>query len=125
MSRKSPQEKKALSYARDRRNTYGENDKSSRKNIPRNKRVPNRSDRHHATQQLSKAIGPPNSEIASGAELSLTTKKSMWFTKRWRKSPDTPLAEALTWRLQNRTRRGMNTPEATTSRINRIERHIG
>ena len=36
VKRKSPQEKKALSYAKDRRNTYGENDKSSRKNIPRN-----------------------------------------------------------------------------------------
>ena len=33
--RRSPQEKKALSYARDCRNVYGENDKSSRKNIPR------------------------------------------------------------------------------------------
>lgn len=39
--RRSPQEKKALSYARDRRNVYGENDKSSRKNIRRNKRSPN------------------------------------------------------------------------------------
>jgi hypothetical protein len=34
---KSPQEKKALSYVRDRRNDYGENDKGSRKNIPRAK----------------------------------------------------------------------------------------
>lgn len=32
---KSPQEKKALSLVRDRRNVFGENDKASRKNIPR------------------------------------------------------------------------------------------
>jgi hypothetical protein len=37
--RSSPQEKKRLSYSRDRRNWYGENDKSSRKNIARRKRV--------------------------------------------------------------------------------------
>ncbi|WP_194828528.1 hypothetical protein [Nocardia sp. XZ_19_231] len=43
--RRSPQEKKSLSYAKDRRNGYGENDKSSRKNIPRNKRIRNRVDR--------------------------------------------------------------------------------
>ncbi len=30
--RRTPQEKKELSYERDRRNTYGENDKASRKN---------------------------------------------------------------------------------------------
>jgi hypothetical protein len=42
MVRRSPQEKKALSYAKDRRNVYGENDKSSRKNIRRNKRIPNK-----------------------------------------------------------------------------------
>jgi hypothetical protein len=34
---KSPREKKALSYVCDRRNDYGENDKASRKNIPRAK----------------------------------------------------------------------------------------
>lgn len=34
---RSPQEKKALSYLRDRRNVYCENDKASRKNIPRAK----------------------------------------------------------------------------------------
>lgn len=34
---RGPQEKKALSYARDRRNGYGENDKSSRKAIPARK----------------------------------------------------------------------------------------
>lgn len=34
MKRRSPQEKKRLSYAKDRRNDYGENDKSSRKNVP-------------------------------------------------------------------------------------------
>lgn len=33
MKQKTPQEKKALSYAKDCRNTYGESDKGSRKTI--------------------------------------------------------------------------------------------
>jgi hypothetical protein len=35
--KKSPQQKKAESLKKDRRNAYGENSKSSRKNIPRAK----------------------------------------------------------------------------------------
>jgi hypothetical protein len=57
MARRSPQETKALSYAKDRRNDYGENDKSSRKNIRRNKRIPNRADRHRERQVLAAATG--------------------------------------------------------------------
>ena len=34
---KTPQQKKRLSYEHDRRNSYGENQKSSRKNIPKSK----------------------------------------------------------------------------------------
>jgi hypothetical protein len=48
----TPQEKKRLSYERDRRNTYGENDKSSRKNIPRGKRLASRAARRSASVAL-------------------------------------------------------------------------
>ncbi len=44
--RQSPQEKKQLSYEQDRRNVYGENDKSSRKAIPFRKRAVNKANRH-------------------------------------------------------------------------------
>ncbi len=57
MARRRPQEKKTLSYAKDRRNDYGENDRSSRKSIRRNKRVPNRADRHREHQVLAIATG--------------------------------------------------------------------
>ncbi|MGX1808786.1 hypothetical protein ACWIGI_23955 [Nocardia sp. NPDC055321] len=123
MSRKSPQEKKALSYARDRRNTYGENDKSSRKNIARNKRVPNRADRRRETQQLATATGPLSLDAAAVADLSLTTTMSMWVTRSWRKSPDTPLGEVVTWRLTRRVEKGMNTPAATSARVARVARN--
>lgn len=44
--RLTPQQKKALSYERDRRNVYDENDKSSRKNIPLRKRLVSKANRH-------------------------------------------------------------------------------
>jgi hypothetical protein len=37
--RRSPQEKKRLSYLKDGRNVYGENDKASRKNLPKKKKL--------------------------------------------------------------------------------------
>jgi hypothetical protein len=61
--RRSPQEKKRLSYSKDRRNWYGENDKSSRKNIPRSKRIRHRSERHGQQQQLSAALGAVDESV--------------------------------------------------------------
>jgi hypothetical protein len=123
-ARRSPQEKKALSYAKDRRNDYGENDKSSRRNIRRNKRTPNRADRHREHQLLAGAIGPVAAEAAEGLEGRLLAKKSMWFTKRWRKWRDAPLAEFLTYKLRRRARAGMEDPAAVDARIERVRRHL-
>jgi hypothetical protein len=93
--RRGPQEKKALSYAKDRRNDYGENDKSSRKSIRRRKRDPNRSDRHRERQVLANATGvTADPVLAEDAERALVVKKSKWYTVRWRKRCDAPLAGA-------------------------------
>jgi len=89
--RRSPQEKKALSYARDRRNTYGENDKSSRKNIPLRKRLVNRANRHAAQQQLDAALGVVDAERAERTEVRLRGTRG----KSWRKRPDEPLGQVL------------------------------
>lgn len=53
---RSPQDKKRLSYERDRRNTYGENSKSSRKNIPRSKALDIRRKRHGTNQTLHSVL---------------------------------------------------------------------
>jgi len=80
--RRSPQEKKALSYAKDRRNTYGENQKSSRKNIP-----------------LSKAKG--HRALRRGAKLALErdplddTIQTNLPKPKWRKWSDTSLGRVL------------------------------
>ncbi|MGH3544670.1 MAG: hypothetical protein ACRDPW_01860 [Mycobacteriales bacterium] len=124
MARRSPQQKKALSYVRDRRNDYGENDKSSRKNIRRNKRMPNRADRHRERRCLAAATGPVTDEDAEQAELTLQAKKSMWLRERWRKSSDTPLADTVAYKLRRRASLGMNDPAEAEVRIDRIYRRI-
>ncbi|AYF77683.1 hypothetical protein D7D52_32065 [Nocardia yunnanensis] len=103
MVRRSPQEKKALSYAKDRRNDFGENDKASRKNIPRTKRILNRTDRHHDRSELAAATGRIAPNVAEQTETALRGKRSKWSTTRWRKHPDIPLGEVVRRKLQHRT----------------------
>lgn len=68
LKRKAPQEKKRLSYAKVHRNEYGENDKSSRKNIRRNKRFPNGANRRHAQTALAALLGSPDDVRADAVE---------------------------------------------------------
>jgi O6-methylguanine-DNA--protein-cysteine methyltransferase len=96
---KSPQEKKELSYIRDRRNDYGENAKASRKNIPRAKTNAKRAERHEQNQAVRSAIGAESEEQLIRAEITATTPKDRW----WKKLADTPLGEYLT---SKRSRRG-------------------
>ena len=89
--RLSPQEKKANSYAKDRRNDYGENDKSSRKNIPLSKaraqRAVRRTDKSKLrTDPLSDAIRENRPKPA------------------WKKCPDLPLGAELEFKSQTSER---------------------
>ncbi|MET7419724.1 hypothetical protein [Dactylosporangium sp. NPDC005555] len=122
MARRSPQEKKALSYAKDRRNDYGEHDKSSRKSIRRNKRAPNRADRHRERQVLAAATGRDVSDAADRVEVKLLTKKSLWVTSRWRKWRDAPLADIVTDKLRRRMRLGIIDQATAEARIDRVRR---
>ena len=80
--RQTPQEKKQLSLKKDRRNSYGENDKSSRKAIPLQKKMANRKIRR--ADRLNH-----NVEIASQVEYGTKLKR------RWEKVPDQTLAEHI------------------------------
>lgn len=103
MARRSPQEKKRLSYAKDRRNAYGENDKSSRKNIPRSRQRAHRASRRVAATILHAATGRPDESVVEVAEQRLLgTRPRTW---RWRKSPDFPLGEYLEYTLRRRQQR--------------------
>ncbi|HEU0052959.1 MAG TPA: hypothetical protein VFQ39_07265 [Longimicrobium sp.] len=118
--RRSPQEKKALSYAKDRRNTYAENDKSSRKNIPRSKRFPNRANRRGARQALRPAVGVPDELPFDEVEAGLKNRRP----KRWRKSPDQPLALALERAFDFRVRHGDYPADRAEEKLERIRRRV-
>jgi hypothetical protein len=88
---KTPQEKKRLSYEKDRRNTYGENNKSSRKNIPLAKARANRTERHKQDQVLTRAVGVESSDTLDAVENLVRGTEPRY----WRKGSDTPLGEVL------------------------------
>jgi hypothetical protein len=89
--RKTPQDKKTLSLRKDRRNTYGENDKASRKAIPLAKARVNRANRHLDNQLLDAASGEPNAEAAAETEDRVEGRRK----KAWRKAPDQALGVVL------------------------------
>jgi hypothetical protein len=91
MRQRTPQEKKELSYERDRRNAYGENDKSSRRAIRLRKRLSARSYRRTSKQAL------PAGAVA--ADDPLVEEAESWVRSRtqhpggWPKFPDIPLRD--------------------------------
>lgn len=93
--KKSPQTKKAESLRKDRRNSYGENSKSSRKNIPRRKRAVNQANR----AAVRSALQPVSDEEALDATQEAVSARR---PKRWRKVPDVSLAVFLKSRKRRR-----------------------
>ena len=88
---KSPRQKKVASLARDRRSVYGENDKATRKNLPRKKARLNRAFRHEVHEGL-RVDGAP----VGGLELDeLDASVSAVRRKKFKKLPDLPLVEFI------------------------------
>jgi hypothetical protein len=96
--RRSPQEKKQLSYQRDGRNSYRANDKASRRAIPLGKARARRRNRHHVRQSLHDATGGPVPEVAERAEQRAAGRRPAHF----RKWPDEPLREHVEFALAQR-----------------------
>jgi hypothetical protein len=115
--RRSPAEKKALSYARDRRNAYGQNDKASRKAISLRKRKVNRANRHAARQQLADAGDWTTSERAEKiAERVEGSKPNLAQVARPATRPDPG--------VQTRTPRQLGTPRhLASSPVSRADAH--
>ncbi|WP_007024444.1 hypothetical protein [Saccharomonospora iraqiensis] len=116
--RSDSQDKKALSYARDRRNDYGENDKSSRKNIRRFKRRTHRTARRRDKQVLGSATGRPTGEDVDETGVGLRSQT----VRQARKVPDAPLGETIVGKLRRRAERGMNDPALVERAVDRIHR---
>jgi len=105
MSRKrdrSPQEKKALSYANDRRNAYGQNNKAARKLIPLRKAQESRQDRRKVTQGLS-VVTRVAGEVADLIESSAF--HDVHRIGGWKKSSDASLGEVVASALAAREKR--------------------
>ena len=98
MRKRTPQEKKKLSYERDRRNVYGNSPHAARKAIPLRKAQRNRANRHLANQEL--AIQTPASLEAVGDDLE--SQLGLKTEKIWRKDPDAPLGKVVAEKLQSR-----------------------
>lgn len=95
---KSPQEKKQASLEYDRRNAYFENDKSSRKNIPRSKQLSHQATRRAANQPLQKLQSEVDDAQAEEAELSARTRGIAKARVAFRKRPDATLRETLVFK---------------------------
>lgn len=87
----SPQQKKIESYLRDGRNTYGENDKSSRRAVRFRKTWVNGTYRSAVNQRL-RSLDPDDVTDAVGAVR----------RKGWKKGADQPLGQVVDRRLARR-----------------------
>ena len=97
-----PREKKALSYTRDRRNGYGENDKSSRKAIPLRKAQESRQDRRKANQAMATL---PRVDEPAADLIESSARRDVYRVGGWTKSPDAPLGKTVAAAIEARTRR--------------------
>jgi len=101
---KRRRKKKSLSYANDCRNTYGENDKASRKAIPARKAGESRKIRRKANQALN-VVDRLDDESAGVIESSL--RQDIERVGGWKKSPDVPLADFMEDQARRRSWRGL------------------
>ena len=100
---KNPEEKKQLSLTRDRRNTYGENSKSSRKNIQRGKQRSHMDERRTAGEALRRIKGDIQEDQATEAELLARTRIIDSKRRGFKKCPGTALGVVL---AKKRTKSG-------------------
>jgi len=98
---KTPTEKKRLSLTRDRRNTYGENSKSSRKNIAKAKQRRHMDERRAVAHVLKGLNGQVDDDVASDAELEVKVTIADSRNRGFRKTPDKPLGVVLTRKKLN------------------------
>lgn len=96
----TPRQKKRLSYARDRRNSFGENGKASRKSIPLRKAQDIRAERHAQDGSLARALRATDADALAEVENRVRATEP----RQWRKWPDEPLGEMLARRAAQKRR---------------------
>jgi ribosomal protein L32 len=92
---RDPARKKALSYARDRRNRFGQNDKAARKAIPARKAGESRKSRRKAGHALKVIEVIERADEASATLSESSLAHDIERVGGWTKGPDTPLGEVV------------------------------
>ena len=108
--RRSPQERKALDYSKQRRNIYGENPEASRTGIRKGKTRGKRVERHQVTQELGRGEDADAGRIAR---------------RRFRKWPDLPLKVVLDGKKQRRADLEQEPVTTEGARVRRQARRSG
>jgi hypothetical protein len=116
MRRKSPQQKKRQSYLKDTRNVYGENSKSSRKNMRLKKRATARTNRHRVNSELTAVAGALDTEEADAVDSRVAAQPK----GTWAKYRDAPLGDYVVNRLSRRIRTGIDAPAGAMARISKV-----
>jgi len=84
---RTPQDKKAAGLNHDRRNAYGENAKSSRKNIPKDKQISHQAERRAANQPLARLTNVVGEDEAVATEIEVRSTFHREATKEFPKEP--------------------------------------
>lgn len=92
---KTPRQKKLASLALDRRNVYGENDKSSRKSIRRSKQLSNKALRRASNYPLMNAQSLADEDVACQSESAVRDAVIDKKRGRFKKIADAPLGAVL------------------------------
>lgn len=100
--RRTPAEKKQLSYERDYRDDLWQSDKAARRAIPRRKRHRARADRRRANQGFAPGVVPTAIEDGDHLEAELLPARPR---RPWQKQPGRPLGQSVVEHLENRASR--------------------
>jgi hypothetical protein len=116
---KSAREKKALSLKKDRRNTFGENSKASRKAIPRRKQLSHMGERRAVARILSHLRESAAEGDATEADVLAKTTIVERKRKAFKKHPDTALGVVVKKKLaERRDQSHISHVDATPIRLN-------
>jgi hypothetical protein len=115
---KSAREKKALSLKRDRRNTFHENSKASRKAIPRRKQLSHMEERRSVAQILSHLREGAAEDDVSEADVLAKTTIAEKKRKAFKKHRDTTLGIVVEKKLAKRRDQSRGHVHTTPTSLN-------
>lgn len=95
---KTPREKKLASLALDGRNVYGENDKASRKSIPRGKQLSHKAFRRAAKEPLHVVSSVMHEDEIVALEAAARSREIQSKRKAFKKEPDASLGGVLEYK---------------------------